>query len=187
MANEAIEWGCAAVCVNSGNVELLRERCEKRISIASTIGFPLGACSTASKVREAEKALEDGAQEIDMVVNLGWLKSLEWDWVENDIKEVRKAVPGGLKVIVETGALTGDEKERVLEVVMGAGADYIKTCTGFYSGSNATLEDVKLFKRLSKGAIKIKASGGINDKDFAAELVEAGADRLGMSRSVVLL
>jgi len=180
---DAIKHSCPAVCVNPWFVPLAKKLLDgSSVAVCTVVGFPLGANSTKSKVLETLIAIEDGAHEIDMVINVGAVKSGDWDYVKKEVLEIRRASEGVvLKVIIETCLLTDDEKKKVTQIIMDAGADYVKTSTGFGS-AGATVEDIKLMKKITKTKIKIKASGGIRDAEFAKQLIDAGADRLGCSR-----
>ena len=158
-----------------------------KIPVCTVIGFPNGNMTTATKVFETEDALKNGAEEIDMVINIGMLKAGDDDYVLNEIKEIKKACGDHiLKVIIETCLLTDEEKIRMCEIVTKAGADYIKTSTGF-STSGATFDDVKLFKEHVGENVKIKAAGGISSLEDAEKFMELGADRLGTSRIVKII
>lgn len=176
--DEGIALGCASVCIMPYYVKRAAEYANGRIPIGAAVGFPRGDYTTKSKVFEAEQAIEDGALEVDMVVNLCEVKSGNYEKVLEDIKQVRRVCPGILKVIVETSELTEDEKVRLCDVVAKSGAEFIKTSTGF-SKSGAVIEDVKLFRKCLPDGVKIKASGGITTRKAAEEFVRAGADRIG--------
>lgn len=176
--DEGIALGCASVCIMPYYVKRAVEYANGRIPIGAAVGFPRGDYTTKSKVFEAEQAIEDGALEVDMVVNLCEVKSGNYEKVLEDIKQVRRVCPGILKVIVETSELTEDEKVRLCDVVAKSGAEFIKTSTGF-SKSGAVIEDVKLFRKCLPDGVKIKASGGITTRKAAEEFVRAGADRIG--------
>ncbi len=188
---EALAWHCAGVCVNSNMVVEARRAMGPTGLVVATIGFPFGVVRGSLKAWEADLAVQDGAQEIDMVVNLGFLKAGDWKAVCDDVATVQSAIGDSakLKVIVETGALTRDEKIQVGRMLRDMGIDYIKTSTGYFKETGATVEDVALFKNLIKGypGVKIKASGGIHTYDQAQMLVAAGADRLGMSKTQQVL
>lgn len=185
---EAKENGFASVCVNTCYVKLVAsELKESEVKTCCVVGFPLGAMSTEAKAYEAKKAVEDGADEVDMVINIGAVKDLDWDYVRNDIEAVVKASkPAIVKVIIETCLLTKDEKIKVCQLAEEAGADYVKTSTGFSTGG-ATVEDVKLMKETVGERLKVKASGGIRTREFAEELMRAGADRIGAGNGMMLL
>ena len=181
---EAKEYGAASVCVNPCNVKLVHECLNgSSVKTSTVIGFPLGANKTEIKAAEAAAAVEDGADEVDMVINIGALKSGDWDYVSKDISAVVHAVQGKalVKVIIETCYLTLEEKKRVAEIAIQAGADYIKTSTGM--GTNgAVVEDVKLLAEIAAGRAKIKASGNVASRSEAYAMLQAGACRLGISR-----
>ena len=185
---EAKENGFASVCVNTCYVKLVAsELKESEVKTCCVVGFPLGAMSAEAKAYEAKTAVEDGADEVDMVINIGAVKDLEWDYVRNDIEAVVKASkPAIVKVIIETCLLTKDEKIKVCQLAEEAGADYVKTSTGFSAGG-ATVEDVKLMKETVGERLKVKASGGIRTREFAEELMRAGADRIGAGNGMLLL
>ena len=177
-----------AVCVNSCYVYLAAKELKKTdIRIAATVGFPLGAASTKSKVAEARKAVKDGADEIDMVLNIGFLKSELHKNVKEDIEAVKKRIgKKPLKVILETCYLTNEEKKIACLIADKAGADYVKTSTGFGTGG-ATMEDVKLMKASIGQSMKIKASGGISSAEEAFEYIGLGVERIGTSKGVQLM
>ncbi|MCC8178977.1 MAG: deoxyribose-phosphate aldolase [Cloacibacillus sp.] len=182
---EARSFGFASVCVNSSRVPLAAWLLKgTEVAVCTVVGFPLGAASGASKAFEAQKAAEEGAAEIDMVINIGLLKDGADEDVTKYIKALVDAVPGCIvKVIIETCLLTEAEKVRACRAAMAAGAHFVKTSTGF-STAGATEEDVRLMRETVGTALKIKASGGIRSADFAARLIAAGADRIGASKSV---
>lgn len=169
-----------SVCVNSSYVPLVKQLLENTtIKISSVVGFPLGAASTASKVFEAKKAVKDGADEIEMVINLGFLKSKNHVSVLKDIIDVKLAIEDiPLKVIIEISELNKNEVIKISEICIDANADYIKTSSGF-SKNGATLTDVKIIKKTVRNAIKICAHDGIDDYDTALKFIDAGADRIG--------
>jgi deoxyribose-phosphate aldolase len=182
---EAAEYGFASVCINSSNVILAVECLKgKPIPVCACVGFPLGAATTKSKAFETKEAVENGAKEIDMVINIGALKSGEYGRVKTDIEEVVIAAkPSAIvKVIIEACLLTDEEKVKACELAKEAKADFVKTSTGF-SKSGATVEDVKLMRRVVGPEMGIKAAGGIRDYQKALKLLEAGACSLGMSDS----
>ncbi len=188
LCKEATENNFYAVCVNSSYVALCHwELKSSSVKIACVVGFPLGVCSTATKVFETTEALKNGASEIDMVIHVGALKEKKYAYVQNDIAEVVKAAHGNkVKVILETVLLTDDEKKMVCELALKAGAQFVKTCTGFGGGA-ATVTDIKLMKSVVGSRMEIKASGGIKTAEFATELIAAGANRLGTSSGVALI
>ena len=188
LCREADENHFASVCVNSCWVkkasELLRSSSAK---VCTVVGFPLGAMETASKAFEAKKAVENGADEIDMVINVGYLRSGMTDAVLEDIKEVRKATVGKiLKVIIETCLLTDDEKNIACQLSVEAGADFVKTSTGF-STSGAKAKDVALMRQTVGSDMGVKASGGIHTAQEAQSMLDAGATRLGVSASMAII
>lgn len=157
------------------------------VKIAAVIGFPLGAMSTKAKIAEADFCIKDGADEIDMVINIGWFKSDKFQEALSEIKDVKAKIGEKvLKVIIETCYLTEEEKKKAIQVVMEGGADYIKTSTG-YGTSGATLEDVNLMRQIGRDKIKIKASGGIKDRETAINFIESGVSRIGTSSGIKLL
>lgn len=159
------------------------------IAVCTVVGFPLGAATTSSKVAESEIALRQGAREIDMVASITALKSGLYDEVYDDIREVTQAthaLGGIVKVIIETCLLNDDEKRRMCSIVTQAGADFIKTSTGFSTGG-ATLDDVRLLRQYVGPSVKVKASGGIRDRETALDMLEAGAERLGTSSGVLIV
>ena len=187
LCDEAIQYGCASVCINTCYVKQAVAYMAGRCKVCCVVGFPLGAMDTASKAFEARTAIENGASEVDMVINIGRLKNGEYDAVRDDIKAVKAAVGDKvLKVIIETCLLTDDEKRKMCDIVCEAGADYIKTSTGF-STAGATFEDVALMVKGVAGRCKVKAAGGISTIGDMEKFLELGADRLGTSRAVKLI
>ena len=183
LVDEAVEHDFYSVCVNSSYVKFIRDY-NKDIKIAAVVGFPLGAMTKDAKVFEAKEAIRDGAREIDMVINIGRLKSEDYFYVEDEIRAIKEAIGDNiLKVIIETCLLTEDEKVKACKLALNAGADFVKTSTGFSTGG-ATVADIKLMKEVVEGKIKVKASGGIHTKEEALALIEAGADRIGASKSI---
>ncbi len=186
IVDEANEYDFKSVCVNSSYVSFIRDM-DKDIRITSVIGFPLGAMTTKAKVFETKDAIKDGADEIDMVINVGRLKDKDYDFVLEDIKEVKKACGDKiLKVIIETCLLSDDEKIKVCELSKEAGADFVKTSTGFSTGG-ATEEDVALIRKTVGEKIGVKASGGIHSYEDAIKMINAGATRLGCSASIAIV
>ena len=187
LCHEAQQHKFATVCVNPTYVQTAAKLLHGTgIGVAAVVGFPLGATFTEVKVQEVFMVKALGGKEVDMVINIGWAKSGNWRGVEQDIVRVVEAAHGcGLliKVIIETCLLTEDEKKTVAEIVKRAGADYIKTSTGF-AGGGATVEDVLNLKAWVGEGVKVKASGGIRTREFALELIQAGAERLGTSAVV---
>jgi len=185
---EAQEYGFAAACVNSCYVPLCRRRLEgSNVKVCTVIGFPLGAMLREAKAAEAVAAVNLGADELDMVMNIGWFKAGADEMVVSDIHRVVAAAPKRpVKVIVETGMLTDAEKERATRLVVEAGAAFVKTSTGFSTGG-ATVEDVALLARVAAGRVGVKASGGIRDLATALQMIEAGATRIGTSSGVAIV
>ncbi|MDR1123159.1 MAG: deoxyribose-phosphate aldolase [Elusimicrobiota bacterium] len=186
LCKEALQYGFASVCVNPFWVPFCARLLKGGdVKVCTVVGFPLGACGAAAKAFEADLAVKEGAEEIDMVINIGALKSGLTDIVGGDIKAVREACAGKiLKVIIETSYLTDAEKETACKIAAAQGADFVKTSTGF-SGGGATEEDVKLM--LKAGGIKVKASGGIKTRAAALKMINAGAARLGTSSGVKII
>lgn len=183
LVDEAMANEFYSVCVNSSNVKLIKDY-NKDVKIAAVVGFPLGAMAKEAKVFEAKKAIEDGASEIDMVINIGRLKDKEYDYVESEIREIKEAIGENiLKVIIETCLLTDEEKVKACELSVAAGADFVKTSTGFSTGG-ATVTDVKLMAETVGDKAKVKASGGIHTREEALALIDAGASRIGASKSI---
>jgi len=188
LCNEAIEYGFASVCVNPCYVGLCRELLENStIKVCTVIGFPLGATTTATKVAEAGEAIENGATEIDMVINVGAIKSGDFDFAKKDIVAVVQAAKGKalVKVILETCLLTDEEKIMSCKICKEAGANFVKTSTGFSTGG-ATVSDIKLMRSIVKPDLGVKASGGIRNFETAKAMVDAGASRIGASASVAI-
>lgn len=188
LCEEAKEYKFYSVCVNSCFVPLAKQLVEKSsVKICSVVGFPLGAMSTEAKVFEAQKAVEDGADEIDMVINIGFLKSKNYFRVLKDISDVKNAIGKiPLKVILEISELSKNEIILASEICLDAKADFVKTSTGF-SKSGATLTAVKIIRKTVKNKAKIKASGGIRDYETAVKFIEAGADRIGTSSGIAIV
>lgn len=183
---EAQRFHFAGVCVNPSYVRLAAELLHNKMpKICTVIGFPTGATTSAVKLYEAQEAVENGANELDVVINLGWLKAGKTDEVHREIAEICEETGQIVKVIIETNLLTDAEKRLATEICMDAGAAFIKTCTGWNGG--ATVADVRLLKEVARERIGIKASGGIRTIDQALDLILAGATRLGTSYSVDLL
>ncbi len=186
LCDEAIEYGCASVCIPACHVRGAKAYVGDQMKVCTVIGFPNGYSTTESKAFEAEDAIKNGADEIDMVANIAMAKDGFWDGVLEDIIAVRKATEGKvLKVIIECCLLTDEEKREMCRVVTQSGADYIKTSTGFSTGG-ATFDDVALLRRFSGFDVKVKAAGGIKSIADAEKFIELGADRLGTSRLVKL-
>jgi deoxyribose-phosphate aldolase len=188
LCEEAKTYTFFSVCVNSCYVALAKEQLKNsNVKVCSVIGFPLGAMSTIAKVAEASEALKNGADEIDMVINIGLLKSKDFDGVWKDIEAVKSIMPNNvLKVILETCYLEEIEIIKASELAIQSGADYIKTSTGFGTGG-ATKNAIKLIKSVCKGCVKIKASGGIRDTKTALEYINMGVDRLGTSSGIAIV
>lgn len=187
LCDEAIENKTASICINTCYVKPAAQYLAGRVPVCTVVGFPLGAMSTAAKVFETEQALHDGASEVDMVINIGALKAGEYQLVEDEIRALKAACGDHiLKVIIETCLLTDAEKEKMCDIVCAAGADFIKTSTGFSTGG-ATFDDVALFARCCRGRCKIKAAGGIRSVADMEKFIELGADRLGTSSAIKIL
>lgn len=187
LVKDAKDYGCYSVCVAPCFVSFAKERAGEKVKVCTVIGFPAGFQTTETKVFETKRAIKDGADEIDMVINIGMLKDKDYDGLFSEIKSVREVSEGKtLKVIIETCLLTEEEKIKMCEIVTAARADYIKTSTGF-SKAGATVEDIELFKRHIGQNVKIKAAGGIKNTSDAKEFLRLGAKRLGTSRVVVEL
>ena len=184
LCDQAIKYNCASVCIPPCHVAGAKRYVGSRLKICTVVGFPNGYVTTAAKAFETKDAIKNGADEVDMVINLSMVKDGCWDDVEKDIKAVREASAGKiLKVIIECCLLTDDEKIRLCKIVSDCGADFIKTSTGFSKGG-ATFEDVKLMRENSPASLKVKAAGGISSLEDAAEFMRLGAERLGTSRVV---
>ena len=188
LCQEAKDYNFKAVCVNGCWVPLVSQLLkDSQVLVATVVGFPLGAMCTEAKVNEAKDAINNGADEIDMVLNVGWLKSQHFDNAQYDITQVKNAIGDNLlKVILETCYLTDDEKRKACGLAIAAGADYVKTSTGFGTGG-ATLQDVKLIKEAIGDKALIKASGGIGDRETALQYIEQGVSRIGTSSGIKLV
>ena len=187
ICDDAIRYGTASICIPPCYVKKAREYMGDKMKITTVIGFPNGNHTTATKVYETKDAIACGADEIDMVINVGMLKAKEYDYILNEIKDIKGACEGHiLKVIIETCLLTEEEKIKMCELVTEAGADYIKTSTGF-STAGATFDDVALFAKHVGNGVKIKAAGGISSLEDAEKFISLGADRLGTSRIVKIV
>ena len=185
--DDGINYKTASVCIPASFVKRAAEYAAGRVKICTVIGFPNGYDATAAKVFMTEDAVKNGADEIDMVINIGRLKEKDYDFVLEEIKAVRKACEGRiLKVIIETCLLSEEEKIKMCEIVSESGADYIKTSTGFSKGG-ATREDVALLRKYSAPQLKVKAAGGIKSLSDAEDFINLGADRLGTSRIVKIV
>ena len=187
ICDDARKYRTASICIPPCYVKRAKEYVGDEVKICTVIGFPNGNMTTASKVFETEDALQNGADEIDMVINIGMLKAKEYDYVLEEIKAVKAACKEHiLKVIIETCLLTDEEKIKMCELVTESGADYIKTSTGFSTGG-ATFDDVALFAAHVGPKVKIKAAGGISSLEDAKRFMELGASRLGTSRVVKIV
>ncbi len=188
LCSEAKKYQFYSVCVNPGWVPFCKkELTGSGVRTITVIGFPLGATTTASKAFETRDAIANGADEIDMVINIGWLKSKKYDDVENDIKAVVQAAQNTpVKVIIETALLTDDEKVKACQLSRSAGAAFVKTSTGFSTGG-ATVHDVELMRRTVGSSMGVKASGGVKTLDDALAIMKAGANRIGASSSVAIV
>lgn len=188
LCEEAKQWHFASVCVNSCYASLCSELLKgSGVKVCCVIGFPLGAMSTLAKAQETAIAVSDGAEEIDMVINIGYLKDRKDDLVVKDISEVKKACgKNHLKVIIETCLLTEEEKVRACRLSVEAGADFVKTSTGF-SKAGATEEDVALMRKTVGPEVGVKAAGGIRDYETAMKMIDAGANRLGCSAGIAIV
>lgn len=187
ICDDAVKYGTASVCIPPSYVKQAAEYLDGRVAVCTVIGFPNGYMTTAVKEFETKDAIENGAAEIDMVINIGWLKDKKYDLLEEEIRTLKAACGDKiLKVIIETCLLTDEEKIKMCEIVTKAGADYIKTSTGF-STAGATFDDVKLFAEHVGPNVKIKAAGGISSLEDAEKFLALGVDRLGTSRIIKLL
>ena len=187
ICDDGVKYGCASVCIPASYVKQAAEYVDGKIAICTVIGFPNGYDTTAAKCFMAADAVDNGAAEVDMVINLGWVKDKKWDALLSEIKAVKAACRGKLlKVIIETCLLTDEEKIKMCEIVSDSGADFIKTSTGF-STAGATFHDVELFAKHVKPGVRIKAAGGISSLEDAEKFIELGASRLGTSRVVKIV
>ena len=187
LCDDAVKYGTASVCIPASYVKQAKEYLGDRMAVCTVIGFPNGYSTTETKVFETADAVKNGADEIDMVINVGWTKDKKWDALLEEIRAIRAACAGKiLKVIIETCLLTDEEKIKLCEIVTESGADYIKTSTGFSKGG-ATFEDVALFAKHVGKDLKITAAGGIASLDDAQKFLELGASRLGTSRVVKII
>lgn len=187
ICDDAVKYETASVCIPPSYVARAAEYMQGRVPVCTVIGFPNGYMTTKTKEFETKDAIANGASEIDMVINIGWVKDGRYDLVEDEIRTLKAACGDKiLKVIIETCLLTEEEKIKMCEVVTNSGADYIKTSTGF-STAGATFEDIKLFAAHVGPNVKIKAAGGISTMDDAKTFIELGADRLGTSRMIKLV
>lgn len=187
ICDDAMKYGTASVCIPPCYVKQAAEYMGDKMTVCTVIGFPNGNCTTATKVFETKDAIANGAKEIDMVINVGQLKAKNYDYILNEIKEIKAACGDKiLKVIIETCLLTDEEKIKMCEIVTESGADFIKTSTGF-STAGATFDDVELFAKHVGKNVKIKAAGGISSLADAEKFMELGAERLGTSRIVKIV
>ena len=187
VCDDAVKYNCASVCIPPSYVRQAKEYLKDKMKICTVIGFPNGYNTSAVKCFEAEDAVKNGADEIDMVINIGLLKDKRYDELSDEIKAVRESCKGKiLKVIIETCLLTEEEKIKMCEIVSDSGADFIKTSTGFSTGG-ATREDIALFKSHVRKGLKIKAAGGIASLQDAEDMIALGAERLGTSRIVKII
>ncbi len=187
LCDDAIHYGTASVCIPPCFVQQAKEYVGNQMKICTVIGFPNGNHTTATKVFETIDAINNGADEIDMVINVGMLKAKNYDYVLNEIREIKDACGDKiLKVIIETCLLTDEEKIRMCEIVTESGADFIKTSTGFSTGG-ATFDDIALFAEHVGEKVKIKAAGGISSMEDAEKFIALGASRLGTSRIVKIV
>ena len=187
ICDDGMKYKCASVCIPASYVNQAAEYVQGKLTICTVIGFPNGYATTASKCFMASDAVDNGAGEVDMVINIGWVKDQKWDELLEEIKAIKKACKGKLlKVIIETCMLTDEEKIKMCEIVTKSGADYIKTSTGF-GGAGATFHDVELFAAHVGPDVKIKAAGGISSLEDAEKFIELGASRLGTSRVVKIV
>ena len=187
ICDDAKTYGTASVCIPPCYVKMAKDYVGDQVKICTVIGFPNGNMTTATKVFETRDAIRNGAEEIDMVINIGMLRAGNYDYVSEEIRRIKEACGNLiLKVIIETCLLTNEEKIKMCEIVTQTGADYIKTSTGF-STAGATFEDIKLFAEHVGPQVKIKAAGGISSLEDAEKFMELGADRLGTSRVVKII
>ena len=187
LCDDGLKYGVASVCIPPSFVKQAAQYLGGRLAVCTVIGFPNGYSTTESKCFEAKDAVNNGADEIDMVINIGWLKAGEYDKILDEINRVKAACSGRLlKVIIETCLLTDEEKIKMCEIVSHSDADYIKTSTGF-STAGATKHDIELFSKNVTGGLKIKAAGGISSLEDAEEFLNLGASRLGTSRIVKII
>ncbi|EFE29087.1 deoxyribose-phosphate aldolase [Filifactor alocis ATCC 35896] len=187
LCEEAIEYQTASVCIPQSYIKRVHDKYQDKINICTVVGFPLGYNSTESKIAEVKQAILDGANEIDMVINIGDVKNGDYDKVTEEIKRLKETAGNHiLKVIVETCYLTNEEKIAICKSVTQAGADYIKTSTGFGTGG-ATLEDIRLFKKYIGEHVKMKAAGGVKSVADMEAFIEAGCDRIGTSSAISMI
>ena len=184
ICDDGMKYHCASVCIPASHVKQAKEYVGENLAICTVIGFPNGYSTTATKCFEATDAVDNGADEVDMVINIGWAKDGKWEEITAEIAAIKAACKGKLlKVIIETCLLTDEEKIALCKCVSDSGADYIKTSTGF-SKAGATFADVELFAKHVAPHVKIKAAGGISSLEYAENFIALGADRLGTSRVV---
>ena len=187
ICDDGIKYQCASVCIPAAYVRQAAEYVGNDLKICTVIGFPNGYSTTAVKAFETEDAIRNGADEIDMVINIGWVKDQKWDAILEEIKTIKESCQGRiLKVIVETCLLTEEEKITMCRIVTESGAEYIKTSTGFSTGG-ATFDDVRLFAGHVGEGVKIKAAGGIRSREDMEQFLQLGASRLGTSSAVKIL
>ena len=187
ICDDGMKYHTASVCIPASYVKKAAEYVDGKLAICTVIGFPNGYSTTKAKCFEASDAVDNGAEEIDMVINIGWVKDQRWDDLLAEIKAVKAACRGRLlKVIIETCLLTDEEKIKMCQIVSASGAEYIKTSTGF-STAGATFHDVELFAKHVTNGVKIKAAGGISSIDDAEKFIALGASRLGTSRIVKIV
>ena len=187
ICDDGVKYGCASVCIPASYVKQAAEYVAGKLPICTVIGFPNGYDTTAAKCFMAADAVNNGAEEVDMVINLGWVKDRKWEDLLSEIKAIKEACHGKLlKVIIECCFLTDEEKIKLCEIVTASGADYIKTSTGF-GGGGATREDVALFAKHVGPNVKIKAAGGIRTLDTALRMIELGVSRIGSTASVSIV
>ena len=187
VCDDGMKYGCASVCIPASYVKQAAAYVAGKLPICTVIGFPNGYDTTAAKCFMASDAVENGAEEVDMVINIGWVKDCKWEELLAEIKAVKAACHGRLlKVIIETCLLTDEEKIKMCQIVSASGAEYIKTSTGF-STAGATFHDVELFAKHVTNGVKIKAAGGISSIDAAEKFIALGASRLGTSRIVKIV
>ena len=187
ICDDGMKYQTASVCIPASYVKQAKDYVGDRLPICTVIGFPNGYDTTKAKCFEASDAAQNGADEVDMVINIGWVKDQKWDALLEEIKAVKAACHGKLlKVIIETCLLTDDEKIRLCQIISDSGADFIKTSTGF-STAGATFHDVELFAKHVRPGVKIKAAGGISSLEDAEKFIELGASRLGTSRVVKIV
>ena len=184
---EALEFSVAAMCVSPPMVEVAVRELSGQIPVASVVGFPSGAHLPEAKALEAKRACEMGAREIDMVINLGLAKAGQWDDIEREVAMLRASTTGVLKVIIESSALVNEEIVHACTAAVRAGADFVKTSTGFHKSGGATIEAVRLMRATVGSRIGVKASGGIRTWDVAVAMMDAGASRIGTSSTRAIL